>query len=111
MASEAHAERLSCDLCGAHVSGDEWVGLEVTRATRALDGRDELSFVGGDFCSQDHAAQWLAQPLPEPDPLPEHVQSWRDRWGDVGLGAAVVAVIGLASVGILAIARWVWGLV
>ncbi|WP_203653120.1 hypothetical protein [Demequina activiva] len=110
MTREAEPEERACELCGADASGSEWVALEVTRAMRTMDGDEDLAFVDANFCSQEHAARWLARPLPEPEALPEYVPSWRDRWVDLGLGAAFVVVIGLASVGLVAIARWAWGL-
>ncbi len=40
--------------------GREWIHLDVTRA----DGAEGYDSLWADFCTQAHAAEWLARPLP-----------------------------------------------
>lgn len=99
----------SCTYCGATVPDDGWVGLEVQRPVD-VPGRDDrwVDYDGGTFCSQDHAALWLARPLPPPQP-PTVLKDESVDWFIVALGALAVVVLGLACVGLWAIGRWVLG--
>ncbi|MGY1836917.1 hypothetical protein ACI79P_17635 [Blastococcus sp. SYSU DS0510] len=83
----------ACATCGRPWTdvdgGRSWVHLEVTRHDEA----DEFRFVDADFCTQQHAAQWLARPLPDPTPPAPHASTWRDR-----LAAAwIVLLLGLGG--------------
>ena len=100
---------MPCALCGRPWSevdgGRRWLHLEVTRG----DHGDGLDFLDADFCSQEHAAEWLDRPLPEPDPEPTVPQrtSRRDRFATAGVGLSFGAVAGLTVLGSVTAARWV----
>jgi hypothetical protein len=92
---------LRCDLCGRPCDevngGQDELRLELTRED--LSG-DQLYWVG-DFCTQEHAAEWLRRPLPEalstPEPVPP---TWSDRaalGGCLGLVALAVAIFVLGA--------------
>lgn len=60
------------------------------------------------FCSQDHAARWLAVPLPIPEPraaASEVEPNWGDRIGWVLMFGGVLVVLGLAVIGGFAVVR------
>ena len=95
-----------CDQCGAVVPEDGWFALEVARPGSSDDAFDDL--LGAVFCRQEHAAQWLQQPLPEREPAEPYVPSARDRLVDGGVMAALIVTVGFAVVGLIATARWIW---
>lgn len=100
------ADASLCALCGQRWSdvdgGAGWLNLEVTRS----DGRDTLDSFDEDFCSQAHAAEWLAQPLPPVEPAPVMPRTARSRFADVGLMALFAVPAVLACVGVFAIGNW-----
>ena len=55
-----------------------------------------------DFCSQEHAVQWLSRPLPPPTPLPP-VPAWRDRLASAGVLLMFLVPTVFACIGIVAI--------
>lgn len=80
--------------------GRGWVHLEVTRSDEA----EGLRFLDADFCTQQHAAQWLARPLPDPAPPVLHATTWQDR-----LAAAwIILLVGLAGV-VMGLGVWTAG--
>lgn len=97
-----------CALCGrpcAEVNnGADWLNVEVTRS----DGHGGFDYLYEDFCTQEHAAQWLARPLPAPVPadMSPH-SSWKDRLISVfivvalGWGAALMLLGSYALVRLL----------
>ena len=98
------ADASECAVCGrpwTEVDGGiGWLHLEVTRH----DDSDRLDFLDADFCSQEHAAEWLRRPLPAPASGPVHAVTSRDRLVDMGfvllIGLLVVfAVLGLWTAG------------
>ncbi|ABS03754.1 hypothetical protein Krad_2273 [Kineococcus radiotolerans SRS30216 = ATCC BAA-149] len=94
-------EQALCDLCGQPVSETAWLGIEVSRPTPATDGEEHsfTDYLGGIFCSQDHAAQWLQQPLPAPEPVQEVKESRRERLLLGSLLVVGMAILLLAAVG------------
>jgi hypothetical protein len=89
---------LVCDHCGQPCTdvdgGRDFVHLEVTRE-RPVDGTHWWEV---DFCSQEHAAAWLSEPLPERNPGEgTTAAAWENA-----LGIAVV----LAFVGIFGLGVW-----
>lgn len=97
----------SCRHCGAVVTDEQGVWLEVQRSVPGED--DWTDYDGGSFCSQEHAAAWLAQPLPPPE-RPTVEESPRRRLAEVAswtLGVLVaVYAVGLMLVGSWTIVRW-----
>lgn len=88
------------------MSDDQWFGLEVQRPV-VVPGDDELvDYSGGTFCGQEHAALWLAKPLPEPEP-PELVTDKSDLLFWIGFWAVMVVTGGAALVGLWTIVRWI----
>ncbi|WP_454778056.1 hypothetical protein [Georgenia muralis] len=64
---ELEDERALCRYCKAPVPENEWFGLEVTRPVKMPDGSTsevDVDFLDAVFCSQEHAALWLAAPIP-----------------------------------------------
>jgi len=94
-----------CPVCGqlwTEPDQSSWIFVEVTRCSS--DGRP-----GGTseaFCSQAHAAQWLAASLPPFEPMTVNRRTVRDRLEDVGLMALFGVPAVLACVGIVAIGDW-----
>jgi hypothetical protein len=76
--------------------GIRWLHLEVTRS----DDADRLDFLDADFCSQEHAAEWLRRPLPAPASGPPHTVTLRDKLVDIGLALVFVLIVGLAALGL-----------
>jgi hypothetical protein len=94
-----------CPVCGLLFSEQDratWLFLEVTRYT--TDGRP--GWTSGSFCSQTHAAEWLAQSLPPYEPVTIMPRTTRDRLGDLGLMAMFGVPAVLACVGMIAIGKW-----
>lgn len=94
-----------CPVCGRlweEADQADWVFLEVTRHTP--DGRPGWTSEG--FCSQAHAAEWLAQPLPPFEPVTFMPRTARDRLADFGLMALFGVPAILALVGLVAIGNW-----
>lgn len=85
----------TCAVCRAPWSEDldGWISLEVSRGTD-VDDCCGSGWWHETFCSQEHAAQWLGQPLPEqPDEAPD--SSWKAKLAGA-LGCAVLLLL-LAS--------------
>ncbi len=101
-APESTGVVLTCALCGQRCldvdRGRGWFHLEVTREEPV----DDLHWWEVDFCSQAHAAEWFARPLPSPvraDGQPPG-RTAADRWAEAGcfaLAALVVVLIGLGA--------------
>lgn len=83
--------------------GRQWLHLEVTRH----DDADRLDFLDVDFCSQEHAAEWLQRPLPEPAVEPPFLLTARDRLAGAAAGLGVGIVIALAMLGLWTAGRFV----
>lgn len=97
-----------CAFCGAPVPDDDWFALEVARPTTNHDGdvgrfSDYLDVV---FCAQEHAARWLDQPLPPPDPVHTSPESRWWRVVEAALVALAVVVCALAVAGGVAVIDW-----
>ena len=104
---DAAAELVRCDLCGRPV-------LEVEEGRRSLflevTQEEPWRLVNGAFCTQAHAAEWLARPLPEEPPrvaVPSLTP--RERLYSVALGLGVVWTLGLAGLGAYALVRLLGG--
>jgi hypothetical protein len=100
------ADASACATCGRPWTdvdgGRSWVHLEVTRQ----DEGDELRFVDADFCSQQHAAQWLARPLPDPAPPAPHPMTWQDRLAVAGVVLLLLLVAALTGLGVWTAGRF-----
>src|SRR3712207_2893126 len=101
------ADASDCAVCGQPWTdvdgGSNWLHLEVTRS----DELDRPDFLDADFCSQEHAAEWLRRPLPVPASAPRYTVSTRDRLVDIGLALLVGLVITLALLGLWTAGRFV----
>jgi hypothetical protein len=94
----------SCARCGrpAGIEGDDrWLTIEIER-----DNVDPL-YVG--FCTQDHAVEWLSQPLPPGEPAVELPSTTKDRLIDGLLLAVPVVVLALVLLGLYTVVRWLAG--
>lgn len=76
---------------------DAWLGIEVYRP--------ELNYLGAAFCRQEHAAEWLARPLPPVEPVELLPRDWRDRAVDAGLLALFLWAGALMVIGSIALIR------
>ena len=93
------ADASDCAVCGRPWTevdeGSRWLHLEVTRH----DASDCLDFLDVDFCSQEHAAEWMRRPLPAPASAPPYTVTRHDRLVDVGLALVLVLLIVLVALG------------
>jgi hypothetical protein len=100
------ADASDCAVCGQPWTdvdgGSHWLHLEVTRH----DDSDRLDFLDADFCSQEHAAEWLRRPLPAPDSGLPHTVTLRDKLVDTGLALFFVLLVGLAALGLWTAGRF-----
>ncbi|WP_139206352.1 hypothetical protein [Blastococcus sp. DSM 46786] len=100
------ADAAACATCGRPWTdvddGRGWVHLEVTRS----DEVDGLRFVDADFCSQEHAAQWLARPLPDPAPPAPYATTWRDHLAVAWVVLLLLLVAALTGLGVWTAGRF-----
>lgn len=72
---------------------------------------DDWQWLDVIFCSQEHAALWLAVPLPTPEPrATSHVvvgPTWGERIGWALMAGAVLGVLGLAVLGGFTAVRYI----
>lgn len=101
MSTPETTDVLTCALRGQACLGVDggrgWLHLEVTREEPV----DDLHWWEVDFCSQAHAAEWLARPLPSPI-RPDGQQPARtagDRWADAGCLAGFIGLVVLLALG------------
>ena len=102
---EVEPEDDRCPVCGqlwTEPDQPSWFFVEVTRYSS--DGRPGWTSEG--FCSQAHAAQWLAASLPPFEPVTYNPRTARDRLEDLGLMALFGVPAVLTCVGIFAIFNW-----
>jgi hypothetical protein len=84
-----------CDLCGRPLDaeGEEaWLGVEIFRP--------KGDWINAVFCRQEHAAEWLAGPLPPVHPPGSLARTIKDRlvdWSLVALLLYAVVVMLLGS--------------
>src|SRR4051794_7470669 len=101
------ADASDCVVCGQPWTdvdgGSRWLHLEVARH----DELDRLDFLDADFCSQEHAAEWLRRPLPAPASAPLYTVTTRDRLVDIGLALVVALVVALALLGLWTLGRFI----
>jgi len=71
------------------------------------DDSNRLEFLDVDFCSQEHAAEWLRRPLPAPASEPLHTVTVRDRLVDIGMALFFGLVVVLAVLGLWTSGRFV----
>ncbi len=92
-----------CDVCRRRYEPDEpsadWLDILVER---------DAGYSDADFCSQEHAAQWFARPLPQLTPIRILDRTMRDRLIDACIGLAFVGVGALAVIGVWTVIRWIW---
>jgi hypothetical protein len=103
--AEAEQEDDRCPVCDRLWTEEDqatWLFLEVTRYTS--DGRP--GWDSESFCSQSHAAQWLAAPLPPFDPVTEYHGTARDRLAELGFLALFAVLVAVMCVGFFAISDW-----
>jgi hypothetical protein len=84
-----------CDLCGRVCEevdgGRDELRVELTRN----DGLKDPLYWVGDFCTQEHAAEWLGRPLPDAlTPSAPQPTTWSDR--AAMSGCFLVFVLGVA---------------
>lgn len=99
-----HDVRSACAFCHEPVPEVGWIGIEVTREGVLTTGaRGDLEVLDLVFCNQEHAASFLAQPLP---PLkPQTPPPPRSRLREA-LELTVIIAGGLVTVGLISIAIW-----
>lgn len=103
--AEAEQEDDRCPICQrlwTEQDQADWIFLEITRYSP--DGRPGWDTEG--FCSQSHAAEWLARALPPFEPVTYMPRTLRDRVEDLGLLVLFLIPAVLACVGIFAIGDW-----
>ncbi len=103
---------LTCALCARPCldvdEGRGWIHLEVTCEKPV----DDLHRWEVDLCSQAHAAEWLARPLPAPI---QHAgrpgeRAMVDRLAEAGCFAVLALVVVVLGVGAWSVAGFVVGL-
>ena len=106
MATVDAADASDCAKCGRRWTdvddGSHWLHLEVTRS----DELNRLDFLDADFCSQEHAAEWLRRPLPAPASEPLHTVTSRDRLVDIAFVLIIGLLIALAVLGLWTAGRF-----
>jgi hypothetical protein len=111
-ASDSAEIALTCASCGRQCvevdGGRGWFHLEVTREEPV----DDLHWWEVDFCSQAHAADWFARPLPSPiretgEPRP---RTGADRWADLGCLLTFSLALALIGLGLWTAGRFLVGL-
>ncbi|MCF6745754.1 hypothetical protein E9529_16020 [Blastococcus sp. KM273128] len=106
----ADASASACAVCGRpwpdEDDGRGWVHLEVTRSDEA----EGLRFLDADFCTQQHAAQWLARPLPDPASAAPSAATWGDRLAAAWVVLLVVLTAALTGLGLWTAGGFVLGL-
>ncbi len=103
-------EASSCALCGRPIDEVNW-GADELRVELSREEDGELRFWVADFCTQEHAAEWLRRPLPagdDPSPV-QAVSPWRDRLEAGGCFAVVALVLVLLALGAWTAARLLLG--
>ncbi|SOC50829.1 hypothetical protein SAMN05660748_3588 [Blastococcus aggregatus] len=100
MSGTESADVGACDLCGVAIGDVDW-GADELRVEVSREEDGELRFWVADFCTQEHAAEWLRRPLPEADdPSPGQQPSpWRDRLETSGCFAVFAVVLVLLALG------------
>jgi hypothetical protein len=107
-----HKGRGVCGFCGAPLPQDDWIGLEISREGLLATGeRTDVESLNAVFCSQDHAAAFLAQPLPplRPRPPAPPRSPVREVFELVAIIAGGIVTIGLMGIGVWTIAQWFVG--
>lgn len=102
-------ERSVCGFCHAPVPAVGWIGLEVTReGVLATGQRGDLEFLDVVFCSQEHAASFLMEPLPplQPQAPPPLRSPKREGLELTAIIAGGVVTFGLIGIGIWTIVQW-----
>ncbi|GAA3814228.1 hypothetical protein [Cellulomonas soli] len=91
---------LECTYCGTRMSVHPpgWCSLDLESDV----GPKELHWRRG-FCSQQHAAAWLARPLPAPDRVHRAEQDVRHDWRFYGGLLAAITVCFFATAGVVTI--------
>ena len=102
-------DQWTCDLCGrvtaSPYAGGTGLSLEVNG--RGADGEPGDWYVG--FCSQEHAAEWLARPLPPApgtDGTPAPPTTWGERAALTGCALVGLCVLALLLVGAWTVVRF-----
>ena len=94
-----------CGLCGGPLDG-EWLGVEITRP----DAQGKLTWMDEAFCSQDHAAAWLAEPLPPTEAMTSTPPlGWKGRVMGAAAFLVLVGAVGLRLLGSYALVRLLGG--
>ncbi len=73
MSADVEGEATHCATCGrewreADNDREQWLSVEISR----IDSQGEEHWLYENFCSQDHAAEWLSRPLPPPESQPPY---------------------------------------
>lgn len=101
-----------CRLCGAPLPLDDWIGLEISREGLLVTGeRTDVESLNAVFCSQEHAATFLTQPLPplQPRPPAPPRSTLRETFELTALIAGGVVTIGLIGIGVSTVVQWFAG--
>lgn len=98
----------TCDHRWTDVDGGSgWLHLEVTR--HGPDGG--FDFHDAEFCSQQHAVEWLRRPLPEPMHEAPYQETLRDRLAETAVALFFGLVVALAALGLWTAVRFVIDLI
>lgn len=98
----------TCAWCRTVLIEDQWLALEVQRPVEVPDHGELVAYEFATFCTQEHAALWLAQPLSPPEPPTIVDDTSGSVWFWTGAWSFVIAAAGLASVGVWTIVQWIW---
>jgi len=65
-----------------------------------------INFLRATFCTRAHAAEWLTNSLPEPQPPVDVRWSIRDRLFDFGFALLLFLIVALAMLGVYSLMRF-----
>ena len=97
-------ELLVCDLCGRRFDAEDepaWLGVEIFRP--------EGDWMNVVFCRQEHAAEWLARPLPPVRPPGVLPRTMKNRLVDWSIAALFLFALGLMLLGSYTLVRLLGG--
>jgi len=109
---DAHKGRGVCRFCGVPLPQDDWIGLEISREGLLATGvRTDVESLNAVFCSQEHAARFLAQPLPPlcPRPPTPPRSPVREALELIAIIAGGIVTVGLVGIGAWTVVQWFVG--
>lgn len=95
-----------CEVCDRRYEpgqpSADWLDVTVER---------DDHYANPDFCSQEHAAQWFAQPSLELEPSTPFTpmqRTTRDRLVDIALALPFIAIAAFLGIGLWTVIHWIW---